>query len=97
MRWLLKRWWFWLGMLLPIPIVSGYLLFSTDDSPINQTTFARIQLGWTQEQVDAIFGDNTDVSLSVDAYDEINEVCVFKGTNYLDNQITLRLEAEKTI
>lgn len=80
-------------MLVAIPIVSGYLLLSTDDSPINQATCEKIQLGWAFERADAILPP--EVSLSVDAYDEINEVCACKWTDYLDNQIIVRFEREK--
>jgi hypothetical protein len=55
MRWLLKRWWFWLGTAFMLGALStGYLLIPA--GRIDRAHCDKIQLGWTHAQVDRLLG-----------------------------------------
>jgi hypothetical protein len=60
MRSILKRWYFWVTLLvfLPLLFVSIGLIYSSQ-GPINQANFDRVQEGMTEEQVVAILGEPT--------------------------------------
>ncbi|HEV3447833.1 MAG TPA: hypothetical protein VG099_24565 [Gemmataceae bacterium] len=58
MRWLLKRWWFWLGSLfMLVAICAGYLLIPIEKSRITQENADKIQLGWSPKQVMSLLGN----------------------------------------
>jgi hypothetical protein len=57
MRWLLKRWYFWLGLVLLLGIVGSVALILANPSRITQENFDRIQYGMSLAQVEAILGE----------------------------------------
>jgi hypothetical protein len=60
MRRLLKRWYFWLTVLVVMPALFIVIcLIYSGQGPINQANFDRIQEGMTAEQVAAILGPPT--------------------------------------
>jgi hypothetical protein len=66
MRWLLKRWWFWAGVLLmSVAICSAtYLFIPSVNSRITQENCDKIQYGWTTEEVDMLLGKHKYGSLA---------------------------------
>src|SRR5437016_4370965 len=60
MRWLLKRWWFLVGLgFVLVALVAGYLLIPIDEGPISQAACDKIQLGMSEEQVQEMLGPRT--------------------------------------
>jgi hypothetical protein len=58
MRWLLKRWYVWLGLLLLLLGLTGSAaLIYSSRSRITQENFDRIQDGMSESEVTAILGD----------------------------------------
>jgi len=53
MRWLLKRWWFWteIGFML-VALCAGYVLIPVERAIFSQETCDKIQLGWSEDQVE---------------------------------------------
>jgi hypothetical protein len=59
MRFLLKRWWFWLGAFALLGLLAaGIALTLAGGSGINQANFDRIQEGMTEDEVTRIFERN---------------------------------------
>ena len=56
MRFLLKRWWFWLGIVLIGMLGTGTALTLTGGSRINQANYDRTHEGMTIAQVNAVLG-----------------------------------------
>jgi outer membrane protein assembly factor BamE (lipoprotein component of BamABCDE complex) len=60
MRRLLKRWYFWLTVLVLLPALCIAIgVIYSGQTPINQANFDRIQEGMSDEEVSAILGDPT--------------------------------------
>ena len=57
MRWLLKRWWFWAGTgFMLVAVCAGYLLIPVEKPRITQENCDKIQLGWSQKEVEELLG-----------------------------------------
>jgi hypothetical protein len=57
MRWLLKRWWFWAGAgFMLVAVCAGYLLIPVEQPRITQANCDKIQLGWSQNEVEELLG-----------------------------------------
>jgi hypothetical protein len=58
MRRLFKRWYFWLTVLIVLPVlfITIGVLYQAQ-SPVNQTNFDRVKLGMAEEQLVAILGE----------------------------------------
>src|SRR6266446_3410731 len=64
MRWLLKRWWFWGGMLfMLVATCAGYLLIPVEEPRISQANYDKIRLGMTKKQVEHLLGETRDASV----------------------------------
>jgi hypothetical protein len=59
MRKLLKRWYVWLALFLPLVILAGYLLIPVNESRISRSNCAKIQLGWSEKEVFELLGRPT--------------------------------------
>jgi hypothetical protein len=56
MRWLLKRWYFWLGLFLFLGLGASAALIYSSQSRVNQENFDRLRSGMTIEEVEVILG-----------------------------------------
>jgi hypothetical protein len=57
MRWLLKRWWFWAGTaFMLVAAVAGYVLIPVEQPRITQENCDKIQLGWSENEVEGLLG-----------------------------------------
>jgi len=56
MPWLLKRWWFWLVLLLLLGLSGSAVLIYANPSRITQENLDRIQNGMTLSEVEQILG-----------------------------------------
>ena len=64
MRWLLKRWWFWIvAGFMVVALVVGYLVIPFGEGQISQANCDRIQLGWSPRQVGSLLRDNEILNL----------------------------------
>jgi hypothetical protein len=56
MRWLLKRWWFWTGLVLFLGLAGSVLLIYPSRNRITQENFDRIQEGMSLDEVEELIG-----------------------------------------
>ncbi len=57
MRGMIRRWWFWTGIVFfHIAIAAGYVLIPLTPPRISQANFDKIKVGWTSDQVTELLG-----------------------------------------
>jgi hypothetical protein len=88
MRWLLKRWYVWLGLVLLLGLTGSMELIYSSQSRITQANFDRIQEGMSHAEVIAILGESGfGMGLSVDL--SVIEVDWHEGANWISVAFTM--------
>jgi hypothetical protein len=77
---LVKRWYFWLGLVLVLGFAGGAALIYANPSRITQANFDRIQDGMNPEEVKAVLG-KPDFTHRVEFYADIH--CRGNEPNYI--------------
>ena len=87
MRWLLKRWWFWIGLVLLLGLAGSVALVYANPSRITRANFGRIQDGMREEEIIEILGEPESVfarRLIIDSERGITLMTWRSGPDFID-------------